>query len=62
MCDQDHYEDDLAKYLRPELTRRKFATMSALAVHPGSGAASRPISLTATPHWTCRRLPHSHCR
>jgi carboxymethylenebutenolidase len=31
MCDQDHYEDDLAKYLRPELSRRQFTTLSALA-------------------------------
>jgi len=28
MCDQDHYEDDLAKYLRPELSRRKFGAVS----------------------------------
>ena len=24
MCDQNHFEDDLEKYLRPELTRRQF--------------------------------------
>ena len=28
MCDQDHYEDDLAKYLRPELSRRQFGAVS----------------------------------
>ena len=28
MCDQDHFEDDLAKYLRPELSRRQFGAVS----------------------------------
>jgi carboxymethylenebutenolidase len=28
MCDQDHYEGDLAKYLRPELSRRQFGAVS----------------------------------
>ena len=28
MCDQDHFEDDLEKYLRPELTRRQFGAVS----------------------------------
>ena len=28
MCDQDHFEDDLKKYLRPELTRRQFGAIS----------------------------------
>jgi len=28
VCDQDHYEDDLAKYLRPELSRRQFGAVS----------------------------------
>ena len=30
MCDQDHYEDDIKKYMRPELSRRQFASLSAL--------------------------------
>jgi carboxymethylenebutenolidase len=28
MCDQDHFEDDLSKYLRPELSRRQFGAVS----------------------------------
>ena len=28
MCDQDHYEEDLEKYLRPSLTRRQFGAVS----------------------------------
>ena len=31
MCDQDHFEDDLQKYLRPELTRRQFGVFSVAA-------------------------------